>query len=170
MIIKRKRLLRLYCDQCQGIKWHDRLFSQGRHTTQDIPATQIPSGTILIYGRCVHCHHSQKYVSTQTNFDAAWFEVTELCRCSLPLNHDDEHLPGGWDDETVVYVCTVCSAEYPYGERCPKCEVPKCPSLRKPITMHACSMSAIAGKRPRGSTHRMQTTGVPARKRQSKRR
>ena len=125
MIVKRKRLLHLYCDQCQATTWHDRLFSQGRHRSQDIPDRQIPAGTILIYGRCVRCHHSQKYVSTQATFDAAWFEVVALCQCSLPLDHDGDHLGDGWEDETLIYVCTACDTEYPYGTRCPKCEVPQ---------------------------------------------
>lgn len=124
MVIKRKRLLRLYCDQCSIQSWHDRLFSRGRHVTREIPNSDIPSGTILIYGRCVRCHHSQKYVTTQQQFDASWFEVSQLCACGLPENHDGEHLGDGWEDETIVYVCTVCNTEYPYGEHCPKCELP----------------------------------------------
>lgn len=124
MIVKRKRLLHLYCDQCIVATYHDRLFSQGRHHLSGQLAL-TPEGTILIYGRCVRCYHSQKYVSTQVIFEAAWFEVTELCQCSLPLNHDGDHLGDGWEDETLIYVCTACDTEYPYGERCPKCEVPQ---------------------------------------------
>jgi len=123
VIVKRKRLLRLYCDQCQGSTWHDRLFSWGRHKSQDLSDRLIPPDTIQIFGRCVRCHHSQRYVTTQTAFDEAWYEVANLCQCSLPQGHDGEHLGDGWEDETLIYVCTVCQTEYPYGERCPNCEV-----------------------------------------------
>jgi len=122
MIIKRKRLLRLFCEPCGAATWHDRLFSRGRHTARELPDSDVPAGTILIYGQCVRCHHSQKYVTTQRQFDAAWFAVDQLCACSLPLGHDGEHLGDEWEDETVVYVCTACHTEYPYGERCPQCE------------------------------------------------
>lgn len=123
MIIKRKRLLGLYCDQCKAITWHDRLFSQGRHRNHDLTDRLIPLNTIQIFGRCVRCHHSQKYVTTQITFDGAWYEVEQLCQCSLPAEHDGDHLGDGWEDETIVYVCTVCQTEYPFGKRCPTCEI-----------------------------------------------